>query len=152
MKINIRQPLETEIDTLLSFEKGIIDTERPFDNSLAPDPIHYYDLLELIKSNTAQVMVACMDNEIIGSGYAKIIEAKPYHKFTSYAYLGFMYVKPDYRGNRVNQLIIDELIIWVKSKNITEVRLEVYLNNESAVKAYTKVGFKPNLVEMRMEI
>ena len=148
----IRLAIEAEIEILLSFEKGIIEVERPFDNSLREGEIHYYDLLELIKSNNAELLVAVINNEIVGSGYAKILSAKPYQKHTEYAYLGFMYVKPAFRGQGINQQILNKLIDWSKSQNINEVRLEVYDENIIAKNAYLKAGFKPNLLEMRIEI
>lgn len=151
-KIEIRKAIETEISTLLSFEKGIVETERPFDNTLKEGEIHYYDLTELIKSERAEVLVAVVNNEIVGSGYAKILPAEPYQKHTEYAHLGFMYVKPAFRGQGINQKILKGLIDWAKSRNITIVRLEVYEENTIAKNAYLKAGFKPNLLEMRLEI
>src|SRR3712207_1046349 len=108
MHIEIREAVESEIDILLSFEQGIIVAERPFDDTLKEGEIHYYDLIELIKSEKAQVLVAVVDGQIVGSGYAKIIAAKPYQKYTEYAYLGFMYVKPEFRGHGINQKILQE--------------------------------------------
>lgn len=152
MHIEIREAVESEIDTLLGFEQGIIVAERPFDDSLKEGEIHYYDLIELIRSEKAQVLVAVVDGQIVGSGYAKIIAAKPYQKYTEYAYLGFMYVKPEFRGYGINQQILQELIHWAKNKNLTELRLEVYDENLIAKKAYLKAGFKPNLLEMRLPL
>jgi GNAT superfamily N-acetyltransferase len=152
MTIEIRKALETEISILLNFEKGIIEAERPFDNTLKEGDIHYYDIIELIKNKNAEVLVAVIDNEIVGSGYAKIRTAKAYQKHGEYAYLGFMYVKPAFRGQGINQKILQGLIDWAKSQHLTEVRLEVYDENTIAKNAYLKAGFKPNLLEMRMEI
>ena len=152
MIVEIRKAIEADIDSLLSFEKGIIATERPFDNTLKEGDIHYYDLLGLIRSEKAEVLVAVVNNEIVGSGYAKIKAAEPYQKYTAYAYLGFMYVKPALRGQGTNKKILTGLIDWAKSQNLTEVRLEVYDQNTIAKNAYLKAGFKPNLLEMRLEI
>ncbi len=152
MKPEIRKARESEIETLLSFEKGIVTAEKPFDNSLKEGEIHYYDLIELINSNNAEVLIAVVDEEIVGSGYAKIVTAKSYHKFTAYAYLGFMYVKPNFRGKGINRIILQGLVEWAKSRGITEIRLEVYNENNIAKAAYLKAGFKPNLLEMRMEV
>jgi len=151
-QIEIRPALEEDITTLLSFEQGIVDSERPFDNTLKEGEIHYYDLLELIRSDKAEVLVAVIGEEVVGSGYAKVLQAKSYRKFKEYAYLGFMYVKPAYRGIGVNTKVVQALIDWAKSKDITEVRLEVYDQNIIAKNSYSKAGFKPNLVEMRLEI
>ncbi|HMP31796.1 MAG TPA: GNAT family N-acetyltransferase, partial [Saprospiraceae bacterium] len=87
--------------------------------------------------------------EIIASGYAKIVTSKPYHTHDQYSYCGFMYVKPEHRGQGINELIINELKAWSKLMGMTEMRLNVYLDNLPAIKAYRKVGFVHNILEMR---
>ena len=73
-------------------------------------------------------------------------------KHDEYAHLGFMYVKPAWRGNGINQQILENLKEWIIGKKITEMRLLVYDENIIAKKAYLKAGFKAHLLEMRMEI
>lgn len=148
-----RKATEEDLKILLEFEQGIVFAERPFNSTLIDGEIHYYDLLQLIKSEEALVLVTEDNNEIIASGYARIKKTEnDYSNFDEYAYLGFMYVKPEHRGKGVNKLILDELIGWAKSKNISEVRLDVYSQNESAVKAYEKAGFESLLTTMRMKV
>lgn len=148
----VRHAKIEEIETLLEFEQGIVAAERPFDSTLKDGEIHYYDLAKLIESSLSAVFVAELDGELIGSGYALEKEAKDYLKHEKYAHLGFMYVKQEHRGKGVNQKILDALINWAKERGLTEVRLEVYSVNQSAIKAYEKAGFTPNLLEMRLEI
>jgi ribosomal protein S18 acetylase RimI-like enzyme len=152
MNILIRKAVEAELPVLLTFEKGIVAAERPYDSSLKAGEIHYYDLLELMKSGDAELLVAQINDEIVGSGYAKILSGEPYQSFERYAYLGFMYVKPAYRGLGINNLIIENLKSWAKTKNLSEIRLEVYNGNEPAIKAYQKAGFEANLLKMRLKI
>lgn len=80
------------------------------------------------------------------------MNGKDYQTFDQYAYLGFMFVKPTFRGQGINKKIIDYLIEWSKSKNISEVRLQVYDANAIAKNSYIKTGFKPVMLEMRMEL
>jgi len=151
--VTIRKALLNDLDTLLEFEKGIMEFERPIDVTIKEgDDIHYYDLAALIASPDAEVVVAEQGGELIGSGYAHIVDSKPYLKHQKHAHLGFMYVKPERRGKAVNKLIIEALQQWALSKNIIELRLEVYYNNPGAIRAYEKVGFMPLLLEMRMEL
>ena len=89
---------------------------------------------------------------VIPSGYAKIKKSKAYVLPEMHAYLGFMFVKPEHRGKGINQGLTEALIEWAKSRNLKEVRLDVYADNPAAIKAYDKVGFKKNMVEMRREI
>ncbi len=141
-----------DLTTLLDFEYEIISFERAFDSNLKPDPTHYYDLKAMLLSQEVEVVVAHINNNIIASGYAKIVNAKPYHINSQYVYLGFMYVKPEFRGKGVIQNIIETLLQWSKNRGLEEVRLEVYNDNVNAIKAYEKVGFKKHMIEMKMYI
>lgn len=148
----IREAKIEELEILLEFEQGIVVAERPMNPCLKDGEIHYYDLAKLVESDSCGVFVAELDGELIASGYALEKEAKDYLKHEKYAYLGFMYVKPEHRGKGVNQKILDALLDWAKRRNLTEIRLEVYSENASAIKAYEKAGFEPHLLEMRLEI
>ncbi|CAN5422991.1 hypothetical protein BH09BAC6_BH09BAC6_27360 [soil metagenome] len=148
--ITLRAATRNDLPTRLQFEQGVINTERPFDPTLKSDHTNYYDIKSMITAEHIQLLVAVQGNEIIGSGYARIEEAKPYLRHTQYAYLGFMYVVPQHRGRGVNKLIIEALQQWSRDRGITETRLEVYNLNEPAIKAYEKVGFTKYMVTMRM--
>lgn len=151
-KIEIRIAKPEDLEILKSFEQGVILAERPFDETLKPDPISYYSIEGLLKDSNTIVAVATLNNTLIGSAYATIKEAKKHLKHNTYAYLGFMYVDPKQRGKGINKKIIDFLFKWIKEQNITEVRLDVYSENTAALRAYEKAGFKKHLVNMRMEI
>jgi len=151
-EITIRTATLADLETLLTFEQGIITAERPFDQTLDNDPISYYDIAAMIKAPHIEVVVAENDGEIIGSGYARIEDAKPYLKHQKYAYLGFMYVKSEHRGKGVNQLVIKKLQEWCIAQGINECRLEVYDENTAAIKAYEKLGFSKLLITMRIGI
>ena len=67
--------------------------------------------------------------------------------------LGNEVIVPEkHRGNGYNKLIMDVLLKWCKDRNIFEIRLDVYDNNPSAIRAYEKVGLKKHLINMRMDI
>lgn len=146
----VRRASLADVKTLRLFEQGVIATERPFDSTLKNGLIHYYDLEAMIAADHIEILVAELHNQLIGSGYARIEEAKPYLQHKKHAYLGFMYVIPEYRGKGVNQKIIEALKQWAIQQNITELRLDVYNDNLPAIKAYEKTGFKRHMIEMRM--
>jgi len=150
--LNIREAAEADLKTLKNFEQEVIRYERPFAPNLKEDPIIYYDILDLMLRDDALVLVGVIDDRIIASGYALIKKSKPYIKEAKHAYLGFMYVEPAYRGRNVNGEIVSKLLVWAKRKHLTEIQLDVYAENESALKAYTKAGFKPDLLKMRINL
>ncbi|MEM6472410.1 MAG: GNAT family N-acetyltransferase [Planctomycetota bacterium] len=152
MSIQTRTATRNDLPTLLGFEQGIIVAERPYDSTLKPDPISYYDLAELIAGADSEVAVAVLDGVIVGSGSAQKKPSRHYTQPEFHAHLGFMFVLPEYRGKGVNHLILDHLFSWARRQGLPEIRLTVYPDNEPAVKAYTKAGFAPHILEMRKRI
>jgi GNAT superfamily N-acetyltransferase len=149
---NIREARMEDLPQLLAFEQALINAERPFDPTLKQGEIHYYDIRELILAPHIHLIVAVADNRLIASGYARIDKAQPYLEFTHFAYLGFMFVDPAFRSQGINGKIIDVLKLWALKQGIKELRLEVYDENISAIKAYAKSGFSRLKVEMRIRV
>ena len=150
--MEVRTATLDDIESLKVFEQGVIKAERPFDETLQVDPIHYYDLEYLITAEDIQLVVVEFEQAIIACGYARIKPAKKYANYSFYSYLGFMFVKEEHRGKGINQLVIGELTQWSLEQGVTMLHLDVFKDNEAAVSAYKKVGFKEYLVEMRMDI
>lgn len=152
MKPLIRIATIEDLPVLLKFEQGLIEAERPFDPTIKEGNITYYDISELISSPNSEVFVAEIENEIVASGYAKIKSDRHYLKHEKQGYLGFMYVSEIHRGKQLNSYIIDALLKWCKSHHIFEIRLDVYEDNVSAIKAYEKAGFSKHMINMRLDI
>jgi ribosomal protein S18 acetylase RimI-like enzyme len=152
IEIKIRKASLIDLEQLLAFEQDLIKTERPFDPTVKPDPVNYYDLKAMLTDEHIEMVVGEVNNKVIASGYARIDKSKPYSKHSRQAYLGFMYVLPEYRGQGINKKIMDVLKAWAVSQNITEFRLDVYYENVSAIKAYEKIGFSKYFLEMRFNL
>jgi ribosomal protein S18 acetylase RimI-like enzyme len=150
--IEVRKAELADLPVLLAFEQGIIAAERPFDPTLQSNKINYYNIEKMILDPNIEVVVAAIKNRIVGSGYARIEEAKPYLQHHLYTYLGFMYTDIEHRGLGINAKVIDYLKDWCVSKNIFELRLDVYNDNSAAIKAYEKTGFKKHLINMRLDL
>ena len=89
---------------------------------------------------------------MVGSVYLRIENSKHYHKNPQHGYIGFMYVKPTFRGKRISNLILESLKNWAIEKELKELRLDVYSNNLAALKSYERFGFTKSLVNMRIDI
>lgn len=148
---SIRKATLDDLPVLLEFEQALIKAERPMDSTIKDGEISYYDIADFINQNNTEVLIAEIDSKIVASGYAQIKKDRHYLKHDLQGYLGFMYVDEAHRGRGLNKLIVDDLIIWCKSKGINEIRLAVYQDNPSAIKAYEKVGFKKHLITMRLD-
>jgi GNAT superfamily N-acetyltransferase len=148
--IHIRSASQNDLKVLRRFEQGVIKAERPYDVTLDDDPISYYDLGELIQNDDAFVIVAEINDKVIASGFALVKSARHYLNHEHYAYLGFMYTLPEYRGKGVNARIVERLKQWSYARGLKEIRLTVYNDNHSAIRAYEKVGFEKHIITMRL--
>lgn len=151
-KVSVRSATRNDLPTLLDFEQGIVSAERPYDHTLKPDPISYYDIGELIDSSDAEVAVVEIDGNLVGSGYAQKRRSLDYVEHEYHAFLGFMFVRPDHRGKGLNKHLLHHLLDWAAGNGLREIQLTAYEGNQTAIRAYEKAGFSRYLVEMRLNL
>lgn len=149
-QVAIREATIEDIPTLKRMEQGVVEAERPFNSMLKEGPVSYYDIGALIASKQSMVLVADHHGQAIGSGYATLNDSLPYLQHASHAYLGFMYVEPNFRRQGIIQRILDELRDWSYGRGVRDFYLEAYSDNTSAIRAYEKYGFRRNLIEMKL--
>jgi ribosomal protein S18 acetylase RimI-like enzyme len=152
MSIIYREACLKDLSALQVFEQGVIRAERPYNPSIKPDPVSYYDIGQLIEGEHSVVIVAEANTQIVASGYGLIRNSSPYIDHPQHAYLGFMYVTPQWRGKGINQNIIDHLGHWSRQRGIDYLYLDVYEGNEAAIKAYEKVGFEASIIKMKKKL
>ena len=148
----VREATLKDLDTLLEFEQGVVAAEKPLDPFLGKGHLNYYNIPELITGDYTKFLVAVSNNEVVACGYIRIDNSKIYQKNPQHGYVGFMFVKPSFRGQKISKLILDSLKKWAKEKELKELRLDVYNNNIEALKVYERFGFTKILVNMRMDI
>jgi GNAT superfamily N-acetyltransferase len=148
--VRIRTAVHQDLATLLRFQEGVVNAERPFDRTLRAGSIQYYDIGRMLLAEEVRFVVAESADRLVGCGFARLAASKPYLRHPTHGYLGLMYVDPDYRGQSINGRIVSALKDWCLSKGTTELRLEVYSDNAQAIRAYEKAGFSRHIIEMRM--
>ena len=148
--MNFREANSNDLSQLLEIEQCLIDFERSFNLSLKSKNAIYCNFPHLISYGDSYLLVVELSGKIIGTGYAQIRNSKKALMHPKHSYMGFIFVSPEHRGRALNQKIMDRLIEWSQSKRVNDFYLSVYSQNESALKAYGKAGFKPCLVEMKL--
>jgi ribosomal protein S18 acetylase RimI-like enzyme len=144
----LRPAQRQDLVTLRVFEQDVIAAERPFALNLKAGDIHYYDIEALINDDCSVLIVAEHEGELLACGYARLQDSKLHIHPDKYAYLGFMYVVPQQRGKQLIDKVINTLIAWAADHGVSAFELDVYSSNESAFRAYKRLGFEPNLVQM----
>ena len=148
----VRKATLEDLPVLMEFMNGLVNAERPMDPTIKEGKVIYYDLSKIMANKESDLYVVELNNELVASGYAKIKDDRPYLKHKKQGYLGFMFVPEKHRGNGYNKLIMDALLKWCEDRNIFEIRLDVYDDNPSAIRAYEKAGLKKHLITMRMNL
>jgi len=148
----IRKALLQDKERLLNLEQQVVEAERPFNTSIKPNDAIYYDMDNLLTDEASHLLVAELEGQVIGTGYAQIRTSKASLKHNKHSYLGFMYVTPESRGLGINGIIMKRLIDWSKAQGVSDLYLDVYDGNDSAIKAYEKIGFTKCLVEMKINL
>ena len=149
--LTLRPAEKRDLPQLLDFEQDLIAYERAFAPQIKKGKIHYYDIGVYIERSDVCVVVAEHNQQLIGSGYALIKPNKVYKNPSTFIYLGFMYVLPEFRGKGINGRIIEYLVDWGKAQGHKEFQLDVYAENDHAIRAYQKMGFQSELLTMRFE-
>ena len=81
------------------------------------------------------VVVVFIENEAVGCG-----AFKPYSDDT--AEIKRMYVKPEFRGQRIAQNILTELEAWAGESGFTTAVLETGLKQPEAIRLYERSGYQ----------
>ncbi|UTH06246.1 GNAT family N-acetyltransferase [Macrococcoides canis] len=117
-----------ETDNLLFGSEGLgfsVDTERT--------------IIENIAAKEKDIMLVAMDGEkVVGIGN---IGGNTRERISHQARLAIS-LRKDYWGQGIGSRMMQALIDFAKEKSIEIITLEVYHDNESAIKLYQKFGFE----------
>ena len=152
LNMKLRQAQQDDLPTLLEFEQGVIEEERPCNDTIKKTRVTYYDLNEFLADPNTNLQLVEHDGRVVGCGYAQLRKSESAFAHDKHAYMGFMYVEPSIRGQGVNKMIIDSLISWSRDRGVHDFYLSVYTENRAAIRAYEKVGFTPTLLEMKLNL
>lgn len=150
--ITVRRATTADYHQLRELEQKLIEAERPFDPTIKPGHVLYYDLNELLTAPHICTIVAETGGRIVSTGYGRIEKSKDRYVHDRYLYIGFIYTEREYRGMKLYESVINELKRFAAANGIHELYLEVYAENEIAIRAYRKIGFQGYSLEMRLPI
>ena len=96
-------------------------------------------IIEYTNTKSGAIIIALAVDELIGmSGIVRGHWPKTQHSGTLWG----VYVKPDWRGYKIGEAIVNGSVEWAIENNLTVVTLGVTNSNTSAIRCYTQCGFK----------
>lgn len=99
--------------------------------------IEWQDKLDLTKRNIlALPLIAELNSKPVGIAWGFIHSNSP-----TITRVYQMWVSPDYRGQRIGEALLEEIVHWSKTKSISGIELSVTTSNEAAINLYKRLGF-----------
>ena len=155
--ITVREAILSDLPEIHKLQCLLADHEVPFDanidlrlkSSKKSGYIGYVNMEEKMKDKDTFVVVAVSRGEgddselIIGVCYGQIKHDEDWSIHDVFGYVGCVYIKNDFRGRGIWPEMLKNLETWFREREIKQIRLECYVDNPGAVRAYTKSDFRP---------
>lgn len=98
------------------------------------------------------VCCAVIGEKIAGYMTAKIRNRAPVYKTDRVGLIGDAYVLPEHRRKRIFTQLLDEVLDWMRKKEVEYVEHPVASKNQLGLEVWRKSGFEDSLVFMRKKI
>ena len=101
-------------------------------------------LKKLLDDNNIKILIAFMDSEAIGYVIAKIVnrEEDAFRYSAQLMEIDQICVTEKHRNRGIGKRLVEEIKGYAKKLSINTIFLSVLAKNSSAVRAYTRMGFK----------
>lgn len=146
-EITIREAKDSDLDDLCSMVRKLIEYHRERDSGYPKLKDNTTEVFrshfnKQISSNDVYLVVAEHEGKAVG--YAEFLLSKlpAFALYNTIVKLSDMFVDYEFRGNGIGYKLIDKGKKWAEEQNIKHIRLEVFLWNDVAIKAYESSGFK----------
>ncbi len=99
-------------------------------------------------------LVTLKEKKVIGFIYLKktLFSKDPPFKPVEYISIEDCVVEEQYRRQGVATSLIKAADSWAKQMGIKRMQLQVWANNEAAIRLYRKIGFKDMIIRMELEV
>lgn len=110
----------------------------------------YY--MDRILRDDSCVLIAIVENEIVGYLCGGIKKAEAYRNLPILAELENTLVLEDFRSKGIGKQLFDEFVKWCKNKKVGKVKVEASAQNEKAIKFYRTNNFKDYTLVLELDL
>ncbi len=103
-------------------------------------------------SSHALLLVAEVDNKIIGFARAGLRKRSPIFRIKRYGHIDDVYIIPAYRRRRIADHLLKECFRWFCTRGVEYAELSVHAKNTVGRNAWKKYGFKEAMIHMRKKL
>ena len=151
----IRPATSADLPEVAALWRELMDfhARRDVHFALAPDGQDNFIgfLEEQISSKTSCVLVALVDDEIVGYCQGNVAEYPPVFLVRSYGTIHDLAVTAAHQRSGVGQALVGEIVRWFRDKGMARIEVRVSVKNEISTRFWGKVGFVPYLEALYMD-
>lgn len=107
----------------------------------APDEYLDFDLDEILGSDTDIVFFALIEDKPAGMIEASLREYGEGCETSPVGYIEAWFVYENFRGSGVAGVLTNSAENWAREKGCTEMGSDTWLDNETSIRAHTKLGY-----------
>ena len=90
--------------------------------------------------------------KLIGYIFGAIFKRQPWRIEGKYAELESIYIKPEYKGEKLGSQLTNNFINWCRQNKVNHVSVIPSAQNEGAIKFYRKMGFSEYDTIMQLDL
>ena len=157
LNFKVRDAKISDINSIMELYEEIMDFHTNFENLLieknaATKRREEKNILDSIKNPNTKVLLALINNRVIGYFIAVI---KKKHSFLKYKKRGSIedaYIMKYYRRRGLGKKVFNELIGWFKKRGVGHIGVCVNAQNKIGINAWERFGFKEVVKQMTLDL
>jgi GNAT superfamily N-acetyltransferase len=154
--ITVAVESEAELDRLVDLEASLFQEDAGRHDRYAdvrwPRREGRPDFERLIRDPHALVVVASVDDWVVGHLVAYMAASAPTRQPVTYAVLRSMYVEPVHRNKGAGQMLTERFLAWARLHDCVEAHVDSYSANTGAQRFYERIGFIERSVSRAMPL
>lgn len=156
METQLRKGRKTDLPEIVRLNGKLADIHAKTDSYFLPgsetrEPVSRW-LESVFEDKNALVLVVEKEEELRGYFIGLIEETKPFVRPDREGRISDAYLEPRFRGQGITGEALERFKKWLKGENIDSIRLSVHSENEEAIKAWRKLGFREYMKRMKIDI
>ena len=154
MEIKIRKANPEDFEKIRELNMLLFKNDSQFGDTLNMNwPLKNEDYYRNhIKSEHSCVLLAFVENKIIGYLIGAVAEPETYRRLENIAELENMFTLEGYRSLGIGSKLVEEFKKWCKSKGLKRIRAIAHVKNIDAIKFYKNQGFREHILTLESNI
>jgi len=151
--IHIRRAHRADLPELLDMGYELYLVEKQFEPLMTFSKQEAQDRYDRqIDDSTCLFLILEVGDQTAGYLYAHLDHLEYMDTAQPECEIEVIYIKPEFRGLRASILLIEEAVVWAKSKHAWRIKTEIFAENRASLKAFKQHGFNNHHITQILEL